>query len=254
LHNQLSNHYTKYNKFFCDIDGKTALEFWQEYPSPRLLKKVTLEELTFFLRKASHNACSTRKATEIIELAKEDEAINGEYQDARDYIVKSIVKDIKFKQVEIVEIEKECEKISKLLGYKLESMAGIGTATAANLISGIGDINRFSSPDKLAKYAGIAPKKFSSAGKGNEQKNEQGNRKLHGIFYFLAIEQVQVSKGSKIPRNPLFYEYFNRKIKEGKTKPQALVCVMRRLVNIIYGMMKNKTEYVMPAIQEKEVV
>jgi len=34
-----------------------------------------------------------------------------------------------------------------------------------------------------------------------------------------------------------------RKISEGKTKSQALVCVMRRLVNIIYGMMANRTEY-----------
>ena len=32
---------------------------------------------------------------------------------------------------------------------------------------------------------------------------------------------------------------------EGKTKIQALVCVMRRLNNIIYGMMKNKTEYIL---------
>ncbi|NLN65742.1 MAG: IS110 family transposase, partial [Clostridiaceae bacterium] len=31
--------------------------------------------------------------------------------------------------------------------------------------------------------------------------------------------------------------------KEGKNKPQALVCVARRLVRIICGMMKTKTEY-----------
>lgn len=46
---------------------------------------------------------------------------------------------------------------------------------------------------------------------------------------------------------------YQRKIKEGKTNVQALVCVMRRLVNIIYGMMKNKTKYVMPKMDEKEV-
>jgi len=40
-----------------------------------------------------------------------------------------------------------------------------------------------------------------------------------------------------------------RKISEGKTKSQALVCVMRRLVNIIYGMMVNRTEYREPVLQ-----
>jgi len=38
-------------------------------------------------------------------------------------------------------------------------------------------------------------------------------------------------------------------MKEGKSKGQALVCVMRRLVNIIFGMMKNKTEYRMPIVE-----
>jgi hypothetical protein len=42
---------------------------------------------------------------------------------------------------------------------------------------------------------------------------------------------------------PVFYDYFYRKISEGKAKAQALVCIMRRLVNIVYGMMKNGTEY-----------
>ncbi|AOT68317.1 hypothetical protein [Geosporobacter ferrireducens] len=33
-------------------------------------------------------------------------------------------------------------------------------------------------------------------------------------------------------------------MREGKIQHQAITCIMRRLVNIIYGMMKNKTEYV----------
>ena len=41
-----------------------------------------------------------------------------------------------------------------------------------------------------------------------------------------------------------------RKISEGKAKSQALFCVIRRLVNIIYGMMENKTEYREPVVEE----
>ncbi len=54
-----------------------------------------------------------------------------------------------------------------------------------------------------------------------------------------------------IPNNPIFHAYFLRKISEGKTKSQALVCIMRRLVNIVYGMMKNKTEYIAPTVEEQ---
>ena len=83
---------------------------------------------------------------------------------------------------------------------------------------------------------------------GKEQKSIQGNRRLHGIFYFLAIQMIQTAWKSGKPRNAVFQAYFQQKISEGKTKPQALVCVMRRLVNIIYGMLKNKTEYRAPEL------
>jgi len=43
--------------------------------------------------------------------------------------------------------------------------------------------------------------------------------------------------------NPIFYKYYHKKISEGKTKPQAIKCIQRRLVNIIYNMMKHKRPY-----------
>ena len=72
------------------------------------------------------------------------------------------------------------------------------------------------------------------------------------MFYFLAVQQVQVSRKGT-PRNPVFLEYYKKKISEGKTKIQAFVCVMRRLNNIIYGMMKNKTEYILPVMEIDKV-
>ncbi|OMD44494.1 hypothetical protein BSK65_29765 [Paenibacillus odorifer] len=122
-------------------------------------------------------------------------------------------------------------------------MDGINIVTAAELVPEIGNIYRFSNADKLARFAGIAPIRFSSGGKGKDQASGQGNV-LNSIFHNLAVQQIQVAKGkNKRQRNPLFYKFYQRKLAEGKTKKQALICVMRRLVNIIYSMMKNKTEY-----------
>ncbi|WP_058487094.1 IS110 family transposase [Defluviitalea phaphyphila] len=107
-----------------------------------------------------------------------------------------------------------------------------------------GDINRFRNANKLARYAGVAPTRFSSAGKGKDTKGTQGNRTLNGVLYSLAMQQIQLTKGTKRPRNPILFEYYQNKISEGKTKTQVLIYIQRRLVNIIYGMMKNKTESV----------
>jgi transposase len=255
LHVQLSHHYPSYKKFFSDIDGKCALVFWHTFPSPHLLENMTAEELAIVLRKASHNTCSTKKAEEILAQVKHDGDTTRDYQHYRDFWIQSFVRDLRFKQEELTNIYDELKTLLGQLEYKLGTMPGIDLVTAAYLIAEIGDINRFPNPDKLARLAGVAPALFSSAGKGKEQKSKQGNRILHGLFYNLAVQQVQVAKGNRKPRNPFFHEYYQRKIAEGKSKKQALVCVMRRLVNIIYGMMKKKTAFVLPdaKVIEKQV-
>lgn len=118
------------------------------------------------------------------------------------------------------------------------------------MISHIGEIERFLSASKLASYAGVAPICFSSAGKGkNVQNKNQGNRELYAVLYLLAMQQIQVNTKGEA-RNPIMRAYFECKMVEGKTKIQALLCIMRRLVNIIYSMMKKKTAYQIP-IQNK---
>lgn len=78
------------------------------------------------------------------------------------------------------------------------------------------------------------------------KKNQQGNRILYGIFHLLAVHQILQDRNTKNPRNPVFREYYEKKMSEGKTSGQAIICIARRLVNIIWGMMKNKSEYKLP--------
>lgn len=61
LHVQLAYNYPSYNKFFSEIDGKTALAFWEKYPSASKLKDATLEELSQLLIKNSHNYYTVKK-------------------------------------------------------------------------------------------------------------------------------------------------------------------------------------------------
>lgn len=95
LHQQLSYHYSFYKKFFCDIDGKAVLVFWDKYPAPHHLASVGAEELAESLRKASYNTCSTRKAAAILELVKEDGATKRNLQEKRDFLVVNLVHDMR---------------------------------------------------------------------------------------------------------------------------------------------------------------
>jgi len=64
-------------------------------------------------------------------------------------------KDIRHNKELIAEIDDELRKLIPLTGYKLHTMPGIDLVTEAQIISEIGDINRFPDSDKLARFMGL---------------------------------------------------------------------------------------------------
>jgi len=141
---------------------------------------------------------------------------------------------------EIQEIEDGLESMMKDSGQTISTASGCGIVIAAELIGEIGDVARFHSPGALAKYAGCAPREHSSGKTIRWRKTRSGNRRLNRAFHRMALSQISRS-GSDAAR-----AYFKRKTSEGKTKAQALVCLRRQLVNVVWMMMKHKTEYVYP--------
>jgi type I restriction enzyme M protein len=128
---------------------------------------------------------------------------------------------------EIIEIEKDLEILVAQSGQRLHTASGCGVVIAAEIIGEVGDIKRFKSPGALAKYAGCAPRECSSGKTKRFRKTRSGNRRLNRAFHRMALSQI-----SRMG-NPLALTYFKRKVSEGKSKAQALVCLRRQMVPII---------------------
>lgn len=137
---------------------------------------------------------------------------------------------------EVLDLEKEMETLLDE-NYTIQTASGCGAVIAGMIVGEIGDINRFHSPGALAKYAGCAPRECSSGKTHRHRKTRSGNRRLNCAFHRMALSQISRSG------NELAKTYFKRKVSEGKSKSQALVCLRRQMVNIIWCMMKNKTIY-----------
>jgi len=137
---------------------------------------------------------------------------------------------------EVIELEKEMEMLLDE-SYTVQTAAGCGITIAGMIVGEIGDISRFHSPGALAKYAGCAPRECSSGKTHRHRKTRSGNRRLNCAFHRMALSQISRSGNEKAK------SYFKRKVSEGKSKSQALVCLRRQMVNIIWCMMKNKTVY-----------
>lgn len=246
LQSYILSHYPSYHKFFVHIDCKTSLLFFEKYPSPSKLEGTTVEELAELLEENSNKRLRLEKAKQILECVRKDGDTRTQYQEARDLAIKSTISQINGNFKELEAIDGILEDFLDNFDYKLQSMRGIDTVTAANLIAEIGDISRFPTPAKLAKYSGVAPVTYASGKTDVQYSNERGNRVLNSIFFRLAVAVTMTAGPTKKIINPIFYDYYQKKISEGKTKRQALKCVERRLVNIIWDMMTHKREYINP--------
>ena len=242
LHHLLAQNYPHYKDFFCKITTKSGLVFYETYPAPHLLENVTVDELGALLKSATRKS-EIERAKLIIETVKRDNVQVTEYQETRDFNVQSLVRQIKNNLVELKGITTQIETILDDFQYPLASMKGIDVMTEARFISEIGDINRFKNASSLAKYAGVAPVTFASGMTKLEMANARGNRKLNGLIHQVALSAITPRGKNKTVNNPIFYNYYQKKLSEGKTTTQALKCVQRRLINIIYAMMKHKRPY-----------
>ncbi|MCL2412323.1 MAG: IS110 family transposase [Treponema sp.] len=247
LHSLLTHQYPNYRDYFENVDCKTSLAFLEQYPSPSTLKNTTVEELAAFLEIPSNKTVGLPKAKQILATLPDTTV---QFQEVRDSVVQSAVRQVQFCIKEIDQLEDSISGFLKKFDCTLTSMAGIDTVTAAQLRSCIGDIKRFPTPAKLARYAGIAPVNYGSGKRDLQFANQRGNRELNAIFFWLAVRLSMPMGGNHYITNSFFYNYYQRKISEGKTKRQALKCVERRLVNIIWTMLTNNEEYVNPPVIE----
>ena len=83
----------------------------------------------------------------------------------------------------------------------------------------------------------VALEERSSGKKVRHVKTRSGNRRLNCAFHRMALSQISRMGNDKARA------YFKRKISEGKSKSQALVCLRRQMVNIVWMMLKHKTVY-----------
>ncbi|MDI6751786.1 MAG: transposase, partial [bacterium] len=128
-----------------------------------------------------------------------------------------------------------------------DSLTGVNTATSAKIISSVGNISRFKNASKLARFAGIAPINKSSGRKQKHKKSNRGHRGLNSAIYHIALCQIGKDRLGT-PKNQIAIDYYQKKIASGKTKKEALTCLMRRLCDIIFRLMKDESEYAIPEV------
>ena len=119
----------------------------------------------------------------------------------------------------------------------ITTITGIGPTLGAYILSEIGDISRFSSAAKLAAYAGIDPT-MRQSGEYNGVRNRMSKR---GSPYLR--HAIWLAASSAVLHDPALKFYFQKKRDEGKPYMASVGHACRKMVSIIYAVMRDNKAY-----------
>ncbi|WP_049780643.1 IS110 family transposase [Nitrosococcus halophilus] len=119
----------------------------------------------------------------------------------------------------------------------LASIPGIGEATLHVILSEFSDVSRFRNAKALAAFIGVSPR-IRQSGTSLPQRglmSKMGRRALRKAFFMPALVALRF--------NPVLIEMKKRLLAAGKPKMTIVGAAMRKLVHLIYGVLKNKTPF-----------
>lgn len=229
--------FPEYETLFSNIFGISSKALLMEYTTPDDILSISTEQLSDFLTRSSRGRFKMDKAYQIQEAARNSFGIKIAV-DAFSFQLRQIIEQIKFIETQIKELEENIKCIFETFDSHLISIPGIGPTIAASIESEIGDISRFSGPEKLVAFAGIDPSvKQSGEFTGSQNHmSKRGSPHLRRAIWAAAITTIQF--------DPVLKIYYEKKRTEGKAHKTAVGAVARKLTYIIFAVMRDKKDYV----------
>lgn len=221
-------------KIVSSVAQKSCLALLYELPSAKEIAECNLKHLTHLLAENSNKKFDRDKAIQIRDLARKSIGLNS---NSVSFELKQTISIIQFIQEQLDDVEKRIKEILKEIKSPILTIPGISFKTAGSILAEIGDISRFDSPAKLLAFAGLDPSMYQS-GK------------------FFSTHSVMVKRGSKYLRFALmtaarmvclndatFNEFKDKKMAEGKHYMVTMGHVAKKLVRVIYYLLKTNNVY-----------
>ena len=233
LVNYLDQAFPEFSNYFSSIYGKTPLNILLNANS--LLSIGRLSKSRFeSLRKLSRGRFKYSKYLKLKQTAKQSIGLKDDYLWC---LLHLVIRRINSLQIEKDSIEDEIKFIMDDIQSPITSIPGMGITSAAIILSEIGDIFRFPNTKSLIAFAGLDNSVYQSGTESHYGKiSKNGSKYLRTSLYSVSLPVITHSK--------LFYEYYFDKKSKGKPHKLSLIWVSRKMLRVIYHLLKNKEEFI----------
>jgi transposase len=249
--NQLQNLvfiiFPEFSQIMKNVKTKSAMYILEHCPTPEDIIKYTLKNLTVTLRKVSRGKINEERARALYTAAKTSVGIK-EGRKSILFEIKEILSMIKTTEHFIAEVEKEISHHLKDIPYSkfIISMKGIGEITVAGLIGEVGDFREYKTISEILKLGGLDLFEISSGKhKGQRRISKRGRPLMRKLLFFAAINVVR--------KEGIMHEYYQGCLERGMLKMKALIAVSRKLLGIMFALVRDHSEYIEGYVIEQEI-
>lgn len=220
--------------FKSGLHQKSVYALLKEAPTPQDIASMHMTHLAHLLEVSSHGHFNKEKAKELRVLAQKSV---GTSDSALSIQITHSIAQIELLDSQLNRVESEMTDIMKFHDSVIMTIPGIGYINGGMILGEIGDIHRFSSPNKLLAFAGLDPSVYQS-GNFSAKHTRMSKRGSRVLRYALMNAAHNVVKN-----NATFETYYNTKMAEGRTHYNALGHCAGKLVRIIWKMLTDEIEF-----------
>ncbi len=222
------------------LKGKASKQILKSCPFPSLILQLGEEGVLAEINKAVKKTVGPKKARELVEIARN--SIGVDYGLSAAHLrIEMIIEELELLSQQLDKIETKMEEALGETGLKeiILSIHGIGVVTAAGFLGEIGDPLRFEDPRQISKVAGYNLVEDSSGkNKSGTVISKRGRKNLRNVLYQMARTMVAVN-----PEMKELYKYLKTRPVNPLKSKQALVVISKKIVTIIYHLVKKQTRY-----------
>ena len=222
-------------KFFkSGLHQKSVYALLKEAPTPEAIASMHMTHLANLLKVNSHGHFGKDQARELRVLAKRSV---GQSDGALSLRITQAIEQIELLDKQLDRIETDMTDIVKCMFSLIMTIPGIGYVNGGMILGEIGNIHRFSNPQKLLAYAGLDPTVYQS-GNFTAKRTRMSKRGSKALRYALINAAHNVVKN-----NATFKAYYDAKRAEGKSHYNALGHCAGKLVRVIWKILTDEVEF-----------
>ena len=220
------------------ISTKTARHLIKHYTTPEKIGALGLKSVEQILKKVSSGKLGQDRAKQLHEAAGNSIGIS-EGKQSIVFEIKHLIGRIEAEDQFIDSLENQmCDYLQQIpYSQNILSIKGIAEVTVAGLIGEVADFNKFDTISEVMKLAGLDLYEISSCNHmGQRRISKRGRPLMRKLLFFAAINAVK-SKG-------IMHEKYHQMLDRGMLKMKALVAISRKLLGLIFAIVRDKTKYV----------